>query len=150
MTKAEYMRLRNTAWNQNKKQLSMVIETLAVTGARVSELQFFTVERIEKGRIEVFNKGKRRVLLLAIGLRKKLLYFAIKSGIKKGCIFVTPTGRPKDRSNLWREMKELSVESGVDGEKRSNIVLRSIIDMAKKLGISSFVVLCQKNRHTFW
>lgn len=77
-----------------------------MTGARVSELSYFKIEHIKKGKIGVINKGKRREILLADGLRKKLLYFAQKSGIKQGNVFITKTGNAKDRSNLWREMKE--------------------------------------------
>lgn len=117
ISKAEYEKLRNTAQIQNKGQLALVIETLAVTGARISELAFFTVERVQKGRIEVINKGKSRTLLLADGLRKKLLYYSMKHKIKRGTIFATKTGKPKDRSNLWREMKALEKDAGVSWKK---------------------------------
>lgn len=117
MTKQEYERLRDTAKSQKKIQLSIIIETLAVTGARVSELSYFKIEHIKKGKIGVINKGKRREILLADGLRKKLLYFAQKSGIKQGNVFITKTGNAKDRSNLWREMKELSKSSRVSWKK---------------------------------
>lgn len=117
MTKQEYERLLKTARCQNKIQLSIIIETLAVTGARVSELNYFTVDRIRRGKIEVVNKGKRRVIILADSLRKKLLYYAQRLCIKHGNIFVTKSGNQKDRSNLWREMKELSKTSRVGWKK---------------------------------
>lgn len=117
LTKQEYERLRSTAQKKNKGQLALEIETLAVTGARISELMFFTVERIRSGKVEVFNKGKRRILLLAEGLRKKLLYYAMKENIKTGSLFITKSGKPKDRSNLWREMKALEMDAGVSWKK---------------------------------
>ena len=41
----------------------------------------------------------------------------MKRNIKKGSIFVTRTGKPKDRSNLWREMKELAHVADISWEK---------------------------------
>lgn len=117
MTRQEYKRLCDTAKKQNKFQLALIIETLAVTGARVSELTYFTVERIQDGKLEVFNKGKGREIILADGLRKKLIYYAQRQNITKGQLFITKTGMPKDRSNLWREMKSLSIESRVGWKK---------------------------------
>ncbi len=117
MTKQEYNRLLNAARGTNKHQLAMSIETLAATGARVSELVFFTVERVKKGTIGISNKGKHRTILISDALKKKLLYYAAKNGVNTGCIFVTKNGRPKDRSNLWREMKALQKICNVAPEK---------------------------------
>lgn len=117
MTKEEYKRLIEAAKSQKKHQLAMSIKTLAATGARVSELMFFTVESVKKGTITISNKGKRRTILIPQILKKELLYFASKNGIVRGCIFVTKNGKPKDRSNLWREMKALCAVSKVPAQK---------------------------------
>lgn len=117
MTKNEYERLREAAKRNQKYQLALIIETLASTGARVSELAYFSIERIRSGKIEIVNKGKRRILLLAKSLQKKLIYFSKIKGIKSGCVFVTRTGRPKNRSNIWKEMKKLAADAGVDVNK---------------------------------
>ena len=52
-------------------------------------------------------KGKTRTVFLVKGLRKKLLRFCAEQKIKSGCIFITKTGRPIDRTTVWREMKNL-------------------------------------------
>ncbi|MBS5304410.1 MAG: tyrosine-type recombinase/integrase [Firmicutes bacterium] len=41
----------------------------------------------------------------------------MKQGIKSGSIFVTITGTPLDRSNIWRMLKELCESAGVSKEK---------------------------------
>src|SRR5699024_9629626 len=79
----------------------------AVTGVRVSELKYFTVEQVKKGRIEVHNKGKYRRIFLTSDIRKKLLCFAMFRKITRGYIFATKSGKAKDRSNIWSEMKAL-------------------------------------------
>ena len=43
--------------------------------------------------------------------------YASKQGIKSGSIFVTRTGTPLDRSNIWRMLKELCESAGVSKEK---------------------------------
>lgn len=117
MTKAEYLRLEHAAKTAGKPKLAMGIETLAMTGARISELSAFTVERVRKGRVEIYNKGKQRIIVLADALKKKLLFYATKFGIQKGCIFITRSGKEIDRSNFWREMKALQSAAGVAGCK---------------------------------
>ena len=91
----------------------MVIETLCDTGVRVSELVFFTVKRVEKGIIKIHNKGKIRTIALTKSLRVKLLRYAKDNNIKDGLIFITKTGNKVDRSNLWREIKEVCHRAGV-------------------------------------
>lgn len=117
LTAEDYARLRNTAVGQGKEQLAMIIEVIVSTGIRISELRYFTVEQIKKGRIEVFNKEKYRRILIPDMLKKKLLCYAAKNGITKGIIFRTRGGRPKDRSNIWGEMKALCQMAGVEEEK---------------------------------
>ena len=84
---------------------------------RVSELKFFRVENLKSGMIRVWNKGKYRIVILPEVLRKKLLAYAGKHRIRSGMIFCTRTGREKNRSNIWREMKKISELAGVRLEK---------------------------------
>ena len=117
LTAKEYRRLVRAARSAGKIQLALIMEAIAVTGVRVSELRYFTVEQVKRGRIEVRNKGKYRRIFLTTDIRKKLLCFAKFRKIIKGCVFVTNSGKPKDRSNLWSEMKALKEKAGVKGEK---------------------------------
>ena len=50
-------------------------------------------------------------------LRQKLLRYAAEQGIESGMIFVTRTGKSINRTNIWREMKSLCQEAGVNPEK---------------------------------
>lgn len=108
----DYRRLIIAARRKNAG-LAIGMETLAMTGARVSELAFFTVSAVKSGRITIQNKGKRRVILIPAELRRRLLIFAKARGLKSGCIFMTRGGKVKDRSNFWREMKALSGKTKV-------------------------------------
>lgn len=117
MTKTEYKKLINAAREKGKGQLELVMETMAYTGARVSELNFFTVDRVKKGSVEILNKGKHRIIIIPDKLKKKILLFVNMQKITQGIIFRTRTGRSKNRSNIWKEMKALEKDSGVNRSK---------------------------------
>ena len=117
LTRKEYIRLIDAARRSGKIQLALCMETIASTGVRISELPYFTVENIKKGKIEIINKGKYRRIFLGADIRKMLLKYCKKNGIKQGPVFITRNGKPKNRSNLWREMKALKKMAGVSGEK---------------------------------
>ena len=115
LTKAEYMRLLEASKNQ--EQLNLVIKTICGTGIRVSELKCFTVEAISSGEIIVQCKNKTRTILVPGKLKKLLLNYAKKHGIRSGSIFVTRTGKNLDRSNIWAQMKRLCVVANVAPSK---------------------------------
>ena len=115
LTKAEYMRLLAAA--ENRPRLRLILETICGTGIRVSELRFFTIERVRRGEISVRCKGKIRTILLPGKLRSLLLAYAKKNGIRSGCIFVTGGGKPLNRSSIWAQMKALCKKAQVKAGK---------------------------------
>ena len=117
LTKEEYVRLIETARAQGKERLALLMETICATGIRVSEVRYITVEAARAGRVEVTNKGKARTVFLPARLQKVLLRYARGRGIAAGIIFVTRSGRPLDRSNIWRSMKGLCREARVAENK---------------------------------
>jgi site-specific recombinase XerD len=50
-------------------------------------------------------------------LKKKLLLYAVKRHIKAGVIFITKSGKPVNRTNVWREMKALCKQAHVNPDK---------------------------------
>lgn len=117
LTKAEYMRLVNTAKQKGNERLNLILQTICGTGIRVSELQYITVEAVKSGEAVVSLKGKTRTVFIVRELRKKLLRYAAEQGISSGTIFITRTGRPLSRTNIWREMKGLCEQAGVNPQK---------------------------------
>ena len=107
LTRAEYVRLVEAAEQEGNQRLSLVLQTICATGIRVSELRFITVEAVCVGRAEIFNKGKRRVVFLPDKLRKLLTKYLQAQKKTAGAVFTTRTGKPLDRSNIWRDMKGL-------------------------------------------
>ncbi len=117
LTKAEYMRLVNTAKQKGNERLNLILQTICGTGIRVSELQYITVDAVKNGEAIVSLKGKTRSVFIVKDLKKKLLRYAAEQGITSGTIFITRTGRPISRTNIWREMKSLCVQAGVNPQK---------------------------------
>ncbi|MCC8127163.1 MAG: tyrosine-type recombinase/integrase [Clostridiales bacterium] len=113
LTKKEYMQLIKEANFLGKEKLSLVIQTLCSMGLRVSELRFITVEAVRFGLAEVTLKGKSRIVLMPENLKNVLENYIREQGIKDGCVFITRSGRPLDRSNIWRDMKILGKKAGI-------------------------------------
>ncbi len=117
LTREEYLRLVNAAKRQGKERINLILQTICSSGIRVSELKYVTVEAVSRGEATVNCKGKIRRIFIIPKLRKKLLSYIKSKGIKEGAVFVTRSGKPMNRSNIWREMKELCLEAGVAPSK---------------------------------
>lgn len=117
LTKAEYARLCKTAKRKKNKRLNLILQTICGTGIRVSELQYITVEAAKQGEAVVNCKAKTRPVFIVKELKQKLLRYAAEQNIKSGMIFVTRTGKPISRTNIWREMKDLCEEANVNPKK---------------------------------
>lgn len=64
LTQRDYERLHASA-RRTSSERALLLETLAATGIRVSELSHITVQAVQAGRAEIHLKGKIRVILLA-------------------------------------------------------------------------------------
>ena len=128
LSRGEYLRLVQVAKAQGRERLCLAMQTICATGIRVSELRFITVEAVRTGRATVTGKGKCREILLPGALRQKLKRYLKGLGRWTKCgdyaasacsspVFLTAGGQPLDRSNLWREMRNLCKASGVDPHK---------------------------------
>ena len=117
LTEKDYARLVHTAERKGDIRMSMLLQTIGSTGIRISELPFITVESLETGRADIYNKGKSRIALLPAELVKILKSYCRKVGIRSGSIFITRNGKLMDRSNISKRMKLLGREAGVDTSK---------------------------------
>ena len=117
LTKGEYTRLCRAAVRKHNERLNLILQTICGTGIRVSELQYITVEAVKHGEAVVNCKANTRSVFIVKELRQKLLRYAAEQNIKSGIIFVTRTGKPISRTNIWREMKALCVEADVNPQK---------------------------------
>jgi len=117
LTKAEYEKLLLAAKQKKNERLYFLMQTICSSGIRVSELSAITVEAARKRKANINCKGKMRVVILPKDLCKMLLEYARGQSITSGAIFITKTGKPLDRSSIWKMMKSLCESAGVGKEK---------------------------------
>ncbi len=117
LSKQEYKQLVETAFDNGKTRIGMIMQTICATGIRVSELSAITVSSVKKGIANIYNKGKERIILIPRNLQVKLLSYIRKQRIKHGIVFKTSRGRAVDRTWIWREMKKLCAIADVSREK---------------------------------
>ena len=80
-------------------------------------MRYITTEALKKGVALVINKGKERQVLLSKQLVIQLRRYCKERHIFYGSIFITRTGRPLSRGNIWAAMKRLSAAANVDPQK---------------------------------
>ena len=116
LTRKEYEKLVQTAYERNKEQLALILQTIGATGIRVSELKYITKETVLNGRADIHLKGKERVILIPKSLKKKLLDFIKRNNIEQE-VFITKNGTSIDRKQIWRQMKALCKLAHIDESK---------------------------------
>ena len=117
LTKEEYVRLIGAANESGKERLSLLMETICATGIRVSEVRYITLETAEAGKAEISLKGKIRTILIPGKLCRKLLKYARKNKIASGELFLTRSGHPLSRKQIWAEMKAICEKADVEPGK---------------------------------
>ena len=117
LSREEYARLVETARRLGRGRLSLLMETICATGIRVSEVRYITAEAVREGRTEIALKGKIRTILLPGKLCRKLEKYARQKKITSGELFLTRSGRPMSRKQIWAEMKGVCRAAGVAPSK---------------------------------
>lgn len=113
LTIADYKRLLRHAKARGYMNMYYIMKTLAMTGIRVSELKYFTVEALESNYIEVFNKSKERYIIVRNDLKRELKHYCKDNKITTGIIFkeIYPSNK------IWRLMKRISGYAKVNKDK---------------------------------
>ena len=117
LTKSEYEKLLTSAKNGKNERLYYLMQTIASTGLRVSEIKYVTVEAVKNGEAVIKCKGKIRQIFMPKKLCKMLKGYIKSKNIKSGAVFVSRNGRPLDRSNIWKMLKTLCESANVDKSK---------------------------------
>ena len=80
-------------------------------------MRYITVEAARSGQADIALKGKVRTILLPGKLCRKLLKYARQQKTASGEIFLTKSGKPLSRRQIWAEMKALCDKAGVAPSK---------------------------------
>lgn len=117
LTKEEYLCLLQAAKHEKNKKIYYILQTIASTGIRISELKYITIDTIKTGQTTINSKSKIREIFLPSALCMILKDYAKTNNITSGPIFITNSGKPLDRSFIWRKLKKLCAEANVDKAK---------------------------------
>ncbi|MDO4563160.1 MAG: tyrosine-type recombinase/integrase [Clostridia bacterium] len=117
LTKAEYERLLMAAKNKKNEKLYYLMQTIASCGIRISELSAITTLAVKTGQATINCKGKIRQIFLPKALCKMLKEYIKRNNIKSGSVFVSRTGQPLNRSNVWKMLKNLCESAKVSKDK---------------------------------
>lgn len=81
-----------------------------MSGIRISELKFFTVENLKIENKNIFNKGKERELVISDKLASELRHYCRVYKIKSGIIFRSCTDPNKiiPQSTLWKHLQKIA------------------------------------------
>lgn len=117
LSKSEYERLLIAAKSRNDDRLYYLMQTVASTGLRVSEIKYVTCEAVKLGKATINCKGKIREIFLPKKLCKMLKAYIKSQNIKSGSVFVSRTGKPLDRHLIWKLLKSICDDAGVSRDK---------------------------------
>lgn len=113
----DYKRLLRFAKRKNNMKIYYIMKVLAMTGIRISELNFFTVESIKSNYIQAFNKGKERYIIVRQDLSRELRKYSRENKIKTGPIFKGEKQEKIVASTIWRQMKKIAGAARVNKKK---------------------------------
>lgn len=116
---ADYKRLLRFAKREGKHKLYFIMKILAMTGIRISELRYFTVENLKEDYINVYNKGKERRIIIRSDLHKELRKYIRERKIKTGILFPSSVKPEKqmNESTIWRQMKQVAGHARIKKKK---------------------------------
>ena len=116
LSKEELNSMLNACKNNIKNKL--IIETIARTGIRVSELKYITYESIINNVAVVNNKGKVREVIIPRDICEKIKSYIVECKCNLASpIFVTRNNKPIDRKAIWLILKNVGRKANVDIKK---------------------------------
>lgn len=113
----EYAKMLQEVKNGKRIKYYYIMKTLAMTGIRVGELKYLTVETLQKKKILVINKGKMREIYLPDGLIRKLEEYCERANIKSGVIFKGNAEKPIGRTSVYKMLVRIGIDAGIPKEK---------------------------------
>lgn len=117
LTLEEYKALLKYAKESGKEKYYLILRTLAMTGIRISELQFFTVEVLEKKVIMVTGKQKTREICIPENLIRELRIYLYENGIEDGHIFRGDKENAISRIAVYKMLVKMADMIGIEKGK---------------------------------
>ncbi len=117
LTREEYIRLLHEARKQEDITLYLLVKTFAATGLPLQCLTDLTREAVNSGVVQTERKKYSRTVKLPAGLRRELLDYAMREGIRTGPVFRTAAGAPLQRTIVTHMISRLGAAAGLEPGK---------------------------------
>lgn len=115
----------DTKYKYGSDNAVYLMQTIASTGLRVSEIKYVTCEAVRQGQAVINCKGKIRQIFLPKKLCQMLKKYIKSRNIKSGSVFIARSGKPLDRCAIWKMLKDLC-ESAEFQKTRYSLIISDI------------------------
>ena len=114
ITRGDYQRLVTATMEVGNYRLAMLVQTLCHMDIRYSEMEQVSVDAVEAGIVEVSRRQNRIQLGMPGYLQESLQGYLGQAGVTSGVVFQTSGGKMLNRSNAWREIRQLCEAAGIE------------------------------------
>lgn len=132
LTRIEYLKLLRTARALEKRRAYLLIKCFATTDLPLQCLGQVTVELIRQGQGTLQNRGNTIEFYCPKPLQSELLDYCRHSGIYRGPVFVTRSGKLMERPAIFRSIREVCQAAGVPEEKGNPRALRNLYKITQQ------------------
>lgn len=132
VTRAEYLKLLGAARSLEKHRSYLLVKLFATTDMPLQCLDQVTAELVKQGQGTLNYRGSPIAFHCSQSLQRELLEYMALNGIYAGPVFITRTGQPLDRVNIFRSIQELCRAAGVPEEKGNPRSLRNLYKATQK------------------
>lgn len=133
---SDYKRMLRIAKRIGQEDTYLIMKILAMTGIRIEELSFFTVENMKTNYILVRNKGKERSIIIRQDLAREIRQYCRNKGIKTGIIFFCTTkGKMMAKSTIWRRMQKIA---GIAKVRKNKVHAHSFRHLFAKMFLEEY------------
>lgn len=109
LTRAEYLRLLGAAKVLERERTYLLVKLFALTGIRVGDVAGLSAWSVERGQVQgTDNSGRAHGIPLPACLQEELRDYLRRTGTAAGPVFVTRNGRPLRRTQISKEIRDLS------------------------------------------
>lgn len=122
LTRAEYLRLLQTAKLLEKERLYLLVKVFGSIGLPVREVPGLTVEAVRAGKVVL----EEQILPIPKCLQAELLDYAKRKGVQNGPVFLSRNGKPLNRTNITQSITWLCRDARVDEAKGNPRCLRKL------------------------
>ena len=131
ISRPEYLRMLERANADRNERAYLLTKVFACTGLTVQELPCLTLEAASEGRVDA-PSCEGSPVKLPVCLRRELLGYAARHGVRDGPIFVTRSGRNMNRTAVTDCIQRLACAAGIDPGKGNPRCLRKLYQQTQR------------------